>query len=34
MQDLRMDGAQKAPTWFWIALAFIIIGAIIVYLVV
>ena len=34
MQDIRMDGAQKAPTWFWVALVLLIVGAIIVYLVV
>ena len=29
-----MDGAQKAPTWFWVSLVLLIVGAIIVYLVV
>jgi hypothetical protein len=33
MQDLRMDGAQKAPTWFWVALVLLVIGAIIAYIV-
>jgi hypothetical protein len=34
MQDLRMDGAQKAPAWFWVSLVLLIVGAIIVYILV
>ena len=34
VQDIRMDGAQKAPAWFWVALVLLIVGAVVVYLIV
>lgn len=34
MYDLKMDGQQRAPAWFWIQLALLIIGAIVFYIIV
>ena len=34
MYDLKMDGRQPAPKWFWISLALLIIATMIFYIVV
>jgi len=34
MYDLKMDGHQPAPAWFWISLALLIVGALIFYIIV
>lgn len=34
MYDLKMDGAQPTPKWFWISLALLIIATIIFYIIV
>ena len=34
MYDLRMDGRQPAPGWFWISLILLIIATIIFYIIV
>jgi bacteriorhodopsin len=33
MYDIKMDGKKRAPAWFWIALALIVIASIIAYIV-
>lgn len=33
MDDIKMDGKKQAPGWFWIALALIVIGSIIAYII-
>lgn len=33
MYDIKMDGKKRAPAWFWIALALIVIASIIVYII-
>ena len=32
MYDLKMDGHQKAPAWFWISLVLLVVATIIFYL--
>lgn len=34
MYDLKMDGRQPAPAWFWISLVLLIVAAIIFYIIV
>lgn len=34
MYDLKMDGHQPAPAWFWISLVLLIVGAMIFYIIV
>jgi len=34
MYDLKMDGHQRAPAWFWISLVLLIIATIIFYVIV
>jgi hypothetical protein len=34
MYDLKMDGHQPAPAWFWISLALLIVATIIFYIIV
>ena len=34
MYDLKMDGAQPAPKWFWISLVLLIVATIIFYIIV
>lgn len=33
MYDIKMDAKKRAPAWFWIALALIVIASIIVYII-
>ena len=34
MYDLKMDGAQPAPRWFWISLVLLIVATMIFYIIV
>ena len=34
MYDLKMDGSQPAPLWFWISLVLLIVATIIFYIIV
>jgi len=34
MYDLKIDGHQKAPAWFWISLVLLIVATIIFYIIV
>ena len=34
MYDLKMDGRQPAPSWFWISLILLIVATIIFYIIV
>jgi len=34
MYDLKMDGRQPAPAWFWLSLALLIVATIIFYIIV
>ena len=34
MYDLKMDGPQSAPAWFWISLVLLIVATIIFYIIV
>jgi len=34
MYDLKMDGPQPAPRWFWISLVLLIVASIIFYIIV
>ncbi|HEU4858879.1 MAG TPA: hypothetical protein VFT15_03545 [Chitinophagaceae bacterium] len=33
MDDIKMDGKKRAPAWFWIALALIVVASIIAYII-
>ena len=33
MEDIKMDGKKRAPAWFWIALALIVIASVIAYII-
>ena len=33
MDDIKMDGKKRAPAWFWIALALIVIASVIAYII-
>lgn len=33
MYDIKMDGKKRAPSWFWVALALIVIASIIAYII-
>lgn len=33
MYDIKMGGHQKAPSWFWVSLALLLIGTILAYIV-
>ena len=32
-EDIKMDGNQPAPAWFWLSLALIVVGSIILYVI-
>ena len=32
MLDVKMEGHQKAPAWFWVSLALLLVGTIIAYI--
>jgi len=34
MYDLKMDGRQPAPAWFWVSLVLLIVATIILYIIV